>query len=189
MHEPINVKSPNNTSKWQMGFNSAFPSSYIRYRRFSDVGRRLFLVPPLLKFSVSILWLYVIAVQPALSGNLRTIALSLSAVNISTGQCHLISSEFQTSYRREVIAILLCVNCWVSSFQQVFLSVVSKNCSLEYWQRLKLSWWVSGSRQTRAECHYSQDVVWRALTYWHTFDVWEMSLPVKTNVSVLISAA
>jgi hypothetical protein len=24
MHEPINVKSPNNTSKWQMGFNSAF---------------------------------------------------------------------------------------------------------------------------------------------------------------------
>jgi hypothetical protein len=24
MHGPINVKSPNNTSKWQMGFNSAF---------------------------------------------------------------------------------------------------------------------------------------------------------------------
>jgi hypothetical protein len=24
MHEPINVKSPNNISKWQMGFNSAF---------------------------------------------------------------------------------------------------------------------------------------------------------------------
>jgi hypothetical protein len=24
MHEPINIKSPNNTSKWQMGFNSAF---------------------------------------------------------------------------------------------------------------------------------------------------------------------
>jgi hypothetical protein len=24
MHVPINVKSPNNTSKWQMGFNSAF---------------------------------------------------------------------------------------------------------------------------------------------------------------------
>jgi hypothetical protein len=23
MHEPINVKSPNNTSKWQMVFNSA----------------------------------------------------------------------------------------------------------------------------------------------------------------------
>jgi hypothetical protein len=23
MHGPINVKSPNNTSKWQMGFNSA----------------------------------------------------------------------------------------------------------------------------------------------------------------------
>jgi len=24
MHGPINVKSPSNTSKWQMGFNSAF---------------------------------------------------------------------------------------------------------------------------------------------------------------------
>jgi hypothetical protein len=24
MHVPIDVKSPNNTSKWQMGFNSAF---------------------------------------------------------------------------------------------------------------------------------------------------------------------
>jgi hypothetical protein len=24
MHGSINVKSPNNTSKWQMGFNSAF---------------------------------------------------------------------------------------------------------------------------------------------------------------------
>jgi len=24
MHGPISVKSPNNTSKWQMGFNSAF---------------------------------------------------------------------------------------------------------------------------------------------------------------------
>jgi hypothetical protein len=27
MHGPINVKSPNNTSKWQMGFNSAFKGS------------------------------------------------------------------------------------------------------------------------------------------------------------------
>jgi hypothetical protein len=24
MHGPIKVKSPNNTNKWQMGFNSAF---------------------------------------------------------------------------------------------------------------------------------------------------------------------
>jgi hypothetical protein len=24
MHGPMNVKFPNNTSKWQMGFNSAF---------------------------------------------------------------------------------------------------------------------------------------------------------------------
>jgi hypothetical protein len=27
MHGPINVKYPNNTSKWQMGFNSAFKGS------------------------------------------------------------------------------------------------------------------------------------------------------------------
>jgi hypothetical protein len=24
MHGPLNVKSPNNTGKWQMGFNSVF---------------------------------------------------------------------------------------------------------------------------------------------------------------------
>jgi hypothetical protein len=24
MHGPVNLKSPNNISKWQMGFNSAF---------------------------------------------------------------------------------------------------------------------------------------------------------------------
>jgi hypothetical protein len=32
MHGPINVKSPNNTSKWQMGFNSAFKG--LIYERF-----------------------------------------------------------------------------------------------------------------------------------------------------------
>ena len=36
MHGPINVKSPNNTSKWQMGFNSAFkglkqPATWAKY--------------------------------------------------------------------------------------------------------------------------------------------------------------
>jgi hypothetical protein len=36
MHVPINVKSPNNISKWQMGFNSAFkglrdPSGSVSY--------------------------------------------------------------------------------------------------------------------------------------------------------------
>jgi hypothetical protein len=33
MHGPINVKSPNNTSKWQIGFNSAFKGLkvYIKY--------------------------------------------------------------------------------------------------------------------------------------------------------------
>jgi hypothetical protein len=34
MHGTINVKSPNNTSKWQMGFNSAF-KGLIRYRKSS----------------------------------------------------------------------------------------------------------------------------------------------------------
>ena len=33
MHGPMNVKSPNNTSKWQMGFNWAFKGLkvYIKY--------------------------------------------------------------------------------------------------------------------------------------------------------------
>jgi hypothetical protein len=32
MHGPINVKSPNNISKWQMGFNSAFKRLTYRAR-------------------------------------------------------------------------------------------------------------------------------------------------------------
>jgi hypothetical protein len=51
MHGPINVKSPNNTSKWQMGFNSAFKglsfvesnaqkSSKHMWRYFSVKARR-----------------------------------------------------------------------------------------------------------------------------------------------------
>jgi hypothetical protein len=32
MHVPINVKSPNNTRKWQMGFNSAFKGLSVQYR-------------------------------------------------------------------------------------------------------------------------------------------------------------
>jgi hypothetical protein len=35
MHGPINVKSPNNTSKWQMGFNSAFNGLNSKSRRFT----------------------------------------------------------------------------------------------------------------------------------------------------------
>jgi hypothetical protein len=31
MHGPINVKTPNNTSKWQMGFNSAFKGLILKY--------------------------------------------------------------------------------------------------------------------------------------------------------------
>jgi hypothetical protein len=33
MHVPINVKTPNNTSKWQMGFNSAFKGLIQYYAR------------------------------------------------------------------------------------------------------------------------------------------------------------
>jgi hypothetical protein len=32
MHGPMNVKSPNNASKWQMGFNSAFKGLRVRFR-------------------------------------------------------------------------------------------------------------------------------------------------------------
>jgi hypothetical protein len=32
MHLPIKVKSPNNISKWQMGFNSAFKGLKDEYR-------------------------------------------------------------------------------------------------------------------------------------------------------------
>ena len=33
MHVPVNVKSPNNISEWQMGFNSAF-KGLISFSRF-----------------------------------------------------------------------------------------------------------------------------------------------------------
>jgi hypothetical protein len=39
MHLPINVKSPNNISKWQMGFNSAFKGLMVYERK---VLRRIF---------------------------------------------------------------------------------------------------------------------------------------------------
>jgi hypothetical protein len=49
MHGPINVKSPNNISNWQMGFNSAFKgltpccipavSQWITYRRCCSLVR------------------------------------------------------------------------------------------------------------------------------------------------------
>jgi hypothetical protein len=46
MHGPINVKSPNNTSTWQMGFNSAFKGlkSDIKYpgNKGGSSGKHLF---------------------------------------------------------------------------------------------------------------------------------------------------
>jgi hypothetical protein len=41
MHVPINVKSPNNNSKWQMGFNSAF-------KGLIPIGPRILSVPTLM---------------------------------------------------------------------------------------------------------------------------------------------
>jgi hypothetical protein len=38
MHGPINVKSPNNISKWQMGFNSAF-KGLIKHHAVKENGR------------------------------------------------------------------------------------------------------------------------------------------------------
>jgi hypothetical protein len=42
MHGPINVKSPNNTSKWQMGFNSAFKGLILRNSAFCPQSALLF---------------------------------------------------------------------------------------------------------------------------------------------------
>jgi hypothetical protein len=45
MHGSINVNSPNNTSKWQMGFNSAFKGlnkntkMTIKGKRYNDIIR------------------------------------------------------------------------------------------------------------------------------------------------------
>jgi hypothetical protein len=43
MHLPINVKSPNNISKWQIGFNSAFKGLSYVFRERSLHTRQLFL--------------------------------------------------------------------------------------------------------------------------------------------------
>jgi hypothetical protein len=42
MHGPINVKSPNNTSKWQMGFNSAFKGLMVPTRT-GALPRRIYI--------------------------------------------------------------------------------------------------------------------------------------------------
>jgi hypothetical protein len=40
MHLPINVKSPNNISKWQMGFNSEFKGLIIAENRIEGDGNK-----------------------------------------------------------------------------------------------------------------------------------------------------
>jgi hypothetical protein len=37
MHGPINVKFPNNISKWQMGFNSAFKELIVAFRNVPNL--------------------------------------------------------------------------------------------------------------------------------------------------------
>jgi hypothetical protein len=44
MHVPINVKSPNNTSKWQMGFNSVF-------KRLTEFATCTVIIPKCLKYA------------------------------------------------------------------------------------------------------------------------------------------
>jgi hypothetical protein len=51
MHGPINVKSPNNTSKWQMGFNSAFKGLIKHSSHFS---KRIFRGKKLLLANISL---------------------------------------------------------------------------------------------------------------------------------------
>jgi hypothetical protein len=73
-----------------------------------------------------------IAVQPALSGES-----SHNRPASDRGQCHFISSEFQTFYRREMITIHYGVSCWVSSFRQVLLLPVSRFKELFFIRKLK----------------------------------------------------
>jgi hypothetical protein len=40
MHGPTNVKSPNNTSKWQMGFNSAFKGLILKEEEMDKTGEK-----------------------------------------------------------------------------------------------------------------------------------------------------
>jgi hypothetical protein len=44
MHGPINVKSPNNTSKWQMGFSSAFKGLMGKGKRQKIYVMRIFVL-------------------------------------------------------------------------------------------------------------------------------------------------
>ena len=110
--------------------------------------------------------------------------------SIRAGQCHLISSEFQTFYRREVITIQYGVSCWVSSFQQVFLPVSRFKESL-FVKLLKaleivvVDFRMPTNKSSADTLRMWCDVLW--LTHWHTFDVWETSFPVKINAPVYIT--
>ena len=54
MHGPIKVKYPNNSSKWQMGFNSAFkglkPTGYVMHHQFNI--QQLYALPTLYLFAL-----------------------------------------------------------------------------------------------------------------------------------------
>ena len=56
MHGPINVESPNNTSKWQMGFNSAFKrlNSKILLWLIKQINCLIFMDPCIVDDSVEI---------------------------------------------------------------------------------------------------------------------------------------
>jgi hypothetical protein len=45
MHVPINVKSPNNINKWQMGFNSAFKELIVTKMDYAFLPSKLHASP------------------------------------------------------------------------------------------------------------------------------------------------
>jgi hypothetical protein len=53
MHVPINVKSPNNISKWQMGFNSVFKGLRFKVKQSHYRPRQALRVPGSLDSHIS----------------------------------------------------------------------------------------------------------------------------------------
>jgi hypothetical protein len=58
MHGPINVKTPNNTSKWQMGFNSAFKELTCIRSKFYYVNTLILTTYTISEINVSLVQIY-----------------------------------------------------------------------------------------------------------------------------------
>jgi hypothetical protein len=88
MHIPINVKSPSNISKWQMGFNSAFKG-----------------LTEHIRFQLSHIWfwyrtvaMYAMATMQN-SNNTQTELCLLKIQQVSAGRQHRRSNELKWTYR------------------------------------------------------------------------------------------